>query len=241
MNNIETKSLAQIVTTDHRAAALFEKYHLDFCCKGKRTLEQACNEKNLQVDTIISQLEEIMNTPSNSATDFEQYSPVQLIEHIVQTHHEYVKKEIPQILSYLQRIAAKHGERHPEMVKVFALFTAISEELEQHLRKEELILFPRIRDIEKLSLEGKAHFAQVSYLQSPITVMEHEHDDAGTMMQEIRDLTNDYSLPADACTTYRLSFAALQAFEADLHAHVHLENNLLFPKAINMVQSARNN
>jgi regulator of cell morphogenesis and NO signaling len=138
---------------------------------------------------------------------------------------------MPAILGYLQKIASKHGDRHPEMVKVLQLFTAVKEEMDMHMQKEELVLFPRIRETERMVLNGHTVATQNSYLLSPIHLMEQEHDHAGTMLAEIGELTAGYTPPADACTTFRLCLAALKAFELDLHQHVHLENNILFPKA----------
>ena len=233
MNNLISKSLAQIVTDNHKAASVFEKYHLDFCCKGKRSLEQACADQHLLVNEISDELEEAFIETSETELDFTKISLTQLTEYIVQTHHAYVKKELPQIYEYLQKVSSKHGERHPELIKIFQLFAAVKEEMEGHMKKEELILFPRINELEKYLQQQSGHLKlNISYLQSPITVMEQEHDHAGSLLNEIKILTNNYTPPADACTTYRLSFAALQAFELDLHRHVHLENNILFPKAI---------
>ncbi len=235
MNDIMTKSLAQIVNNNHRAATVFEKYQLDFCCKGKRTLQQACQEKDLKIEDVVADLETTEQGKSDKASaNYDQLSLAQLSEYIVMTHHSYVKKEMPQILTYLQKVASKHGERHPEMWKVFALFVAVKEEMEQHMQKEEQVLFPRIQETEKWVNEGKEMRINHTYLQVPINMMEQEHDHAGGMLAEINKLTNNYQPPADACTTYKLSFAALQAFEMDLHQHVHLENNILFPKAMQL-------
>ena len=235
MNDIMTKSLAQIVNNNHRAATVFEKYQLDFCCKGKRTLQQACQEKDLKIEDVVADLETTEQGKSDKASaNYDQLSLAQLSEYIVMTHHSYVKKEMPQILTYLQKVASKHGERHPEMWKVFALFVAVKEEMEQHMQKEEQVLFPRIQETEKWVNEGKEMRINHTYLQAPINMIEQEHDHAGGMLAEINKLTNNYQPPADACTTYKLSFAALQAFEMDLHQHVHLENNILFPKAMQL-------
>lgn len=235
MNDLKTQSLARIVTGNFKAAAVFEKYHLDFCCKGKRTLLQACTENNIPIEQVLTELEDtVTQFPLKKTEDFEKLSLTQLSDYILQTHHEYVKKEMPQIFAYLQKVSGKHGDRHPELFKIFQLFTALKEELESHMQKEELILFPRIKELEKHSDYYSANKFSISYLQSPITVMEQEHDHAGTLMEDIRNLSNNYTPPADACTTYRLSFTALQAFESDLHQHVHLENNMLFPKAIEL-------
>lgn len=235
MNELMTKTLAQIVNEDHRAASVFEKYHLDFCCKGKRSLEQACAEGLLSADELIAALDNTVKPGSYSVhLNYDLLSLSQLVDYIVATHHSYVKQEMPQIQSYLERVASKHGDRHPEMRKVAKIFAAVKEEMEEHMQKEERILFPRIKEAEKQSSDPDKIKLNISYLQSPIYMMEEEHDHAGAALAEIRELTGNYNPPADACTTYRLCFAALQAFETDLHQHVHLENNMLFPKAIGL-------
>ncbi len=237
MIELMTKSLAQIVNNNHRAANVFEKYHLDFCCKGKRTLQQACSESELKVEDIIAELKK--NEQGDKVSiNYNNLSLSQLAAYIVSTHHEYVTKEMPAIAMYLQKVAAKHGTHHPEMLKVFEIFMALKQEMEQHMQKEEEVLFPRIKELEKQLGAGNQPQISISYLKSPINMMEHEHDHAGAALAEIRQLTSNYNLPTDACTTYRLSFAALEAFELDLHQHVHLENNILFPKAIKMLNEA---
>lgn len=228
-------TLAQIVNNNHKAASVFEKHHLDFCCKGKRSLEQACHEQQLTLSAITAELEEVVSQEKNDTIEFDKMSLTQLSDYIVQTHHAYVKNEMPQINEYLHKVASKHADRHPELFKIFQTFAAVKEEMEGHMKKEELILFPRIKELEKLANNEAGQFQMnIGYLQSPINVMEHEHDHAGSQLNEIRLMTNEYTPPQDACTTYRLSFAALKAFETDLHHHVHLENNVLFPKAIEL-------
>lgn len=233
MTELSTQSLAQIVKANHKTAAIFEKYNLDFCCKGKRSLEQACTEKALPVDQIISELQATANS-CQVVADFNKMPLIQLADYIVLTHHKYVKEEMPQIFAYLQKIVSKHGDRHSELLKVFEAFTALKEEMEEHMKKEELILFPRIKALKRHTKEKSEWKVEVTYLQAPISMMEEEHDQAGRLLEEIRELTSNFTPPADACTTYRLSFAALQAFELDLHQHVHLENNILFPKTIEL-------
>jgi len=233
--SLSSLSLAQIVNSNHQAASVFEKYHLDFCCKGKRSLEQACTEQQLPISEVTEELENVFTKSNNVSIDFEKMDLTQLSDYIVQTHHAYVKNEMPQIYAYLQKISSKHGDRHPELYKIFQTFSAVKEEMEGHMKKEELVLFPRIKELQKLANNENANLQlNITYLQSPITVMEQEHDHAGGLLNDIRILSNNYTPPQDACTTYRLSFAALNAFELDLHQHVHLENNILFPKAINM-------
>jgi regulator of cell morphogenesis and NO signaling len=233
--SLSSLSLAQIVNSNHRAASVFEKYHLDFCCKGKRSLEQACSEQQLAISEVTADLKNIFTKDNHISIDFEKMDLIQLADYIVQTHHAYVKNEMPQIYAYLHKVSSKHGERHPELYKIFQTFSALKEEMEGHMKKEELILFPRMKELQKLANNENANLQlNITYLQSPITVMEQEHDHAGSLLNDIRILSNDYAPPQDACTTYRLSFAALKAFELDLHQHVHLENNILFPKAISM-------
>ncbi len=233
MNELLNKSLAQIVTGNHKTASVFEKYHLDFCCKGKRTLQQACAETNLDSGTLLAELDAANNTKPE-AHQAGNMTLQELAAYITETHHSYVKKEMPLIFGYLQKVTAKHGERHPELFKIFELFAAVKEEMELHMQKEEKILFPRITEIERLSRENAAIPVSTTFLSGPVSMMEQEHDHAGNMLAEIRELSRNYTPPADACTTYKLSFAALQAFELDLHQHVHMENNILFPKALQL-------
>ena len=235
MNELMTKSLARIVNDNYKAATVFEKYHLDFCCKGKRTLEQACREKDLEVNTLIDELEQVAenNNPSVSGY-FDQFSLQQLTEYIIKTHHSFVRKEIPSITAYLERVVSKHGDLHPEVYKVLDLFNMLSEEMIHHMEKEELVLFPRINEIEGRIAAGEKIIMNGSYLLSPVIIMEGEHENAGNLLEQIRELTNDYEAPTGACTTFRLVYASLRGFEFDLHHHVHLENNILFPKALAM-------
>lgn len=226
---MKNQTLAEIVKGDHRAAAVFEKHHLDFCCKGKRTLQQACDELNIRADDLLHEISAINLVPGNSVS-FDNMSLADLTAYIMKMHHSYVKSEMTPIAGYLQKITSKHSGRHPELIKITQLFIAMKEEMELHMQKEELILFPRIKEAEKYAA-GHLPF-NFTYLQAPVSVMEQEHDHAGETMAEIRRLTNDYVPPADACATYKLSYTSLEAFEKDLHQHVHLENNILFPKAM---------
>jgi len=228
-NEIFSKTLAQIVSDNHKAAAVFEKYSLDFCCKGKRTLQVACEERDLPAETIAEELDLLFNRNETVGFDFNKLPLASLADYIVSVHHAYTREALPQIFHYLQKVSSKHGDRHTELSQIFEKFSELKSEMEMHMQKEERVLFPRIKQLEKAPEQHSAVNIQI-----PITVMEDEHDRAGNLIKEIRDLSNDYNPPADACTTYRLSFAALQAFEEDLHQHVHLENNILFPRAIKL-------
>jgi len=240
MNKLASSSLAQIVTSNHRMASVFEKYHMDFCCKGKRSLEQACNEQNISIDALLVELEGINNAHS-TVFAFDKLTLSQLIDYIESTHHAYVKKEASQLLAYAEKVTSKHSSRHPELLEIFHLIDAIKEEMEFHMHKEETILFPRIKYLEKFAAYEHADISISSpFLQAPIAMMEQEHDHAGLLLAELRKASNNFTPPADACTTYKLLFASLEAFEIDLHQHVHLENNILFPKAIMLANKLHN-
>lgn len=240
MNELTSQTLAQIVTNDHRSASVFEKYNLDFCCKGKRSLAQACKEQNISIEELLPKLETI-STKSDTTFRYDKFSLTELTDYIVSTHHNYIKMQSPQIFSWLQKVALKHGDRHPELRKIVDIFSIVKADMEDHMRKEELILFPRIKELERYMKTSKGQVnLNLTYLQSPIYMMETEHEQAGSMMNEIRNLTHNYTPPHDACMTYKLSFAALHEFEEDLHRHVHLENNVLFPKAVTLFKSLNN-
>jgi regulator of cell morphogenesis and NO signaling len=229
-NELLSKTLAQIVNENHQTAAVFEKYGLDFCCKGKRSLGTACDEKNIPARLVAAEIENALHQNGGSK-EFDKLSLTELIDHIVSAHHDYTKKELPQIHAYLQKVSTKHGDRHNELYPIFETFSSLREELEQHMMKEELILFPRIKALENFAVNSAQ---KIMNIQMPIIVMEDEHENAGKLLREIRNYTDDFTPPADACTTYRLSFAALQALETDLHQHIHLENNILFPRAVEL-------
>ena len=232
MNQLISKTLSEIVNEQGKAASVFEKYHLDYCCKGKRSLQKACEEENVVVENIVEDLENIFSDEVTTI-DFKNCKLTDLSEYIVNTHHSYVKKEMPQLITYLQKVASKHGNRHPELYKIAEIFAEISNEMTAHMNKEETILFPRMKELEQNRFEPISLIAKTpGYLALPITIMENEHEDAGNKMNEIRILSNNYTPPEDSCTTFKLLFASLQAFEIDLHHHVNLENSILFPKAL---------
>ena len=235
MIELMNQTLSQIVTENYQAAQVFEKYGLDFCCKGKRSLTEACKEKSLPVENVVKDLSDALTSADNKR-EFKEMSLTELTEYIVRVHHNYVKQNMPPILMYILKVATKHGARFPFMHEVYDLFLELEEEMTQHMAKEEKILFPRIKLLELNAAQENTP----GYISAPVEVMETEHDHAGTIMEKIRVLTGNYLAPDDACTTFRLALASLQAFESDLHHHVHLENNILFPKAIALHQGNLN-
>ena len=235
MENLSSQTLASIVTSDHRVVPVLESYSLDFCCKGKRTLEQACREKGLSVQEVADALEHSMEDATTDASAPELMDTEKLISHIILKHHHYVLQSMPLIEDHLNKVVSKHGLHFPWMFEVLDLFTRLKQELYMHLQKEERILFPRILELSSLHRFHQKRPIDAAYVNGPVEAMEHEHDHAGDIMFRIRDLTGNYAAPEGACTTFRLVLEELKAFEADLHQHVHLENNVLFPRAGNML------
>ena len=231
METIYGQTLASLVKENHQIVPVLEKYNLDFCCRGKRSLQEACMEKGLEVKNVAAELEAVVLSPRTDRIPFEEMSAEQIISHILVHHHFYVKQAMPLIYMHLEKVATKHGTHYPYMKQVFDLFSEIQDEMISHMQKEETVLFPRIKELENLHLENSRTEFPANYLKAPITVMENEHEHAGDILFKIRELTNNYSTPADACTSFRVSLAELKEFEDDLHEHVHIENNILFPKA----------
>lgn len=228
MTQLLNKTVAAIVIGNHKTAPVFEKYGIDFCCKGKQSLQTACAEKNIDATALIEELEHIQVNP-NDLSAFNRMSLSALIDHIVSVHHHYVRNNLQPILNYLLKINLKHGERYPYIKDVLAYMLQIRLELENHMQQEEEVVFPMINEMEKTK---KAE--DRTALKSLIATMEDEHSSAGSLMEKIRTITGNYNVPDNACTTFRLTMHLLEEFESDLHRHVHLENHILFPKAINI-------
>lgn len=233
------KTIGEIVADDFRTAAVFKKYGIDFCCKGNRSIEEATERKKINPEDVYRDLENI-GAESNGNIDFNSWPLDLLADYVEKTHHRYIEDKTPALLQFLNKISKVHGERHPELVEVYQLFEESAHDLAAHLKKEELILFPFIKKMihaqrENLPLENP-HFGTV---ENPVTMMKHEHSVEGDRFETIRELTNDYKIPTDACSTYQVTFKMLEEFENDLHKHIHIENNILFPKAIELEKTFR--
>jgi regulator of cell morphogenesis and NO signaling len=225
--------IKDIVVNNFKAAEVMEKYGIDFCCKGKRELKIALDEKKIDESKFLKDLEQAILKPSASEERYENWELYFLTQYIVNKHHSYVKEAIPRITAHVDKVADRHGEKYPFLIEVRDLFHSVANEMTSHMMKEERILFPLIKYItdcrrfnEKPKNEG------YNSVKGPINQMEYEHDSAGSAMQSIRELTNNYKLPDDACTTFTVTYQELDEFEKDLHKHVHLENNILFPGII---------
>ena len=235
MEDFSNLTLAEIVNKNFLAATVFEKYNLDFCCRGNRQLKEACMTNNLPLETIIEELK-IIGQSNNSDLAYEQLSFTQLADYIVLTHHEYIKNAMPVLYRYLLKVATKHAAIFPELKKIFQIFVAIKKEMEIHLHQEETVLFPGIKKLEASPPGEKNNaVADDSFLETPIHLLEEEHNHAENFFEEIKELTNNYSPLSTACTMHKLCFSMLQSFEKDLEQHTHLENNILFPKALKLL------
>jgi len=225
--NLETRKIGEIVTDNFKTAEIFKKFGIDFCCGGNVSLQQACDEKNLNISVLSKELLILDDQPQDNNYNFKKWNLDFLCDYIVNTHHKTVLKLLPQLMSYTQKIADVHGTNHPELTQIATLFSQINDELFPHLKNEEEILFPAIKDVLKT---GSGHSKEI--ITSEIARMSKEHEFAGEAMDRINKLSSNYLLPADACNTYTVTFKLLEQFEDDLHIHVHLENNILYPKAL---------
>jgi regulator of cell morphogenesis and NO signaling len=229
--NYSKTSIGNIVANDFRAASIFKDHHIDFCCGGQKSLLEACSENGIDPLKVELQLIEMASIPVNPGLDFRNWNLDFLCDYLVNAHHKYVLKTLPELVIYTQKISSVHGDYHPELKEVASLFAKINEELLQHLRNEEEVLFPSIkRELVKSDKESKEKIV------SEITRMTGEHEFAGEAMDKINKLTNNYALPEDSCGTYKVTFKLLEQFEDDLHIHVHIENNILYPAALKLTK-----
>jgi regulator of cell morphogenesis and NO signaling len=231
---VSDSTLRSIALAQPETIRVFESFNLDYCCGGNRPLSQACAEKGLELNTVLTALA-AATSGAPAEQGFNQTTATELIRHIVTTHHAYVRNELPRLLTMAEKVVRKHGPAHPEYVQVGSDLQQLAAELTPHLGKEELILFPYVEALEKSRTgNGKAPHACFGTVESPIRAMVHEHEAAGTLLEEMRNSTGGFTPPADACPTLVGLLHGLGAFERDLHRHVHLENNLLFPMAITL-------
>jgi regulator of cell morphogenesis and NO signaling len=232
--SFETTTVGEIVATDFRTASVFEQFGIDFCCGGRQSVADACRAADAEPEILRRALEALPPPVTDDSTDMTRWPVDRLIDHVVSTHHAYVREALPTIAQYLAKLVNVHGARHPELSRIATSFDALGVELQQHMLKEEHVLFPYIRELSATT--RRPHACPFGTVQNPIRMMEREHQDAGDELRLIRELAGGYTSPADGCTTYRVCFAELAQFERDLHRHVHLENTVLFPKAVALEQ-----
>ena len=228
----EITTIGDFVAKDFRTAAIFTKYGIDFCCKGQRTIDEVCTKKNINEANLLDELNAVMATKNDSGIDFNSWPLDLLIDYIEKTHHRFVEEKTQIIIPYLDKLCDVHGNNHPELFEINTLFNDSAKELVSHMKKEELILFPFVKEMINATKShgtiGKPFFETV---KNPIAAMMNEHENEGERFRAIAILTNNYTPPEDACNTYKVTFSMLKEFEDDLHKHIHLESNILFPKA----------
>ncbi len=234
-----TKTVREYAIETPQTIPVFEKLGIDYCCGGNRPLEDACSSANLNLDEVLQTLEAAMKEPARpSDRELRAGSLAELISHIVRTHHVFVRTQIPEIERLIEKVHSKHGPNHPELSQIRGIFHGLGQELMSHLMKEENILFPYIERMEEAVVQGDPILPPpFGTVGNPVRMMEHEHDDAGAALRALRASSKDYTPTPDACTTFRAMYTALANFEKDLHQHIHLENNVLFPKALEMETS----
>ena len=226
-------ALGAIVAEDYRAATVLERFGLDFCCGGKRTLEEACEHRTVEVEAVLAALAELGAGSAQREIPDETWAADELTRYIVRRHHTYVRSQLPLIDAHLAKLVHVHGDRHPELATIASHFSQIANELQMHLVKEEEILFPYIRALAAAEEQGTgAPPNMFGTVMNPIRMMESEHTSAGGELETLKSLSSNFTVPSDACATYRVCFDELAAFDRDLRMHIHLENNILFPKAV---------
>ena len=237
MSAIAEKTVRELAVENPGATRVFERLGIDYCCGGNQTLEQACQGRNLSVDAVRDSLQAAQQSVQAGRENrkWQTGSLGDLVSHITATHHKYTREEIARLGPLFAKVCSVHGANHPELIRLRDIFTALSQELTTHLMKEEMVLFPYIIRMEEAVVE-KAPILPPPFgtVQNPVSMMEHEHDSAGNALRTLREISQGYTAPPDACISYQTLYKALADLEADLHRHIHLENNILFPRAIEM-------
>lgn len=234
---LTARTVGDVVAADFRAAEILEQFGIDFCCSGRRSLADACRAAAVDPELVARTLD-ALPPAAESVNDVTRWPIPPLIDFIVTTHHAYVRLALPSIAAHLARLIEVHGARHPELARVAVYFDQVRADLEQHMMKEEQVLFPYIRELAARGDGGDGTRSPFGTVANPIRMMEREHQEVADAMRIIRELTRGYTAPEDGCPTYEVGMAELRQFERDLHRHVHLENNVLFPAAVRMEQRA---
>jgi regulator of cell morphogenesis and NO signaling len=231
-----SSTVGQLVAERPARARIFENLGIDYCCGGKKTIAEVCQKKGLDTASVLKVLAAAEEAGLESAQprDWLTAPLAELCDHIVQTHHTYLRRELPRLGQLVDKVAGVHGDHRPELKDVRYTFALLQAELSEHMMKEERILFPSIKAIEA----GSTEVLHCGTIDRPIAVMEDEHDRAGAALAQIRKLTHDYEVPADACGSYQVMLSGLAELEADMHQHVHKENNILFPRAMALAGEA---
>lgn len=228
-NTLEGSELtvAQLAIAQPGALAVFTKYNIDYCCGGHRSLTEACHRVGLNPEKILTEINQTSPADSTQALRFDNWSSILLVDFIVENHHAFVRRAIPELELLLEKVCDRHGNDSLELLQIREAFLDLSEELISHMEKEENILFPAIKRLESESTENNPI---QRIIQAPITAMEDEHETAGDLVKRIRSLSSNYTPPDFACPTFQVTYQKLKEFDNDLMRHIHLENNILFER-----------
>ena len=232
-------TIGEIVKTNYKTSDVFKKYGIDFCCGGNQSIAKVCEASNIDEKHLMDEVNKILNTTKEEGLPYDEW-PIDLLASYVQkVHHKYVEQNIPVITGYLDKIVQVHGKHHPELLEIRELFKGCAGELTMHMKKEEFMIFPYVQKLTKLQENPSSPWQQPTFgsIENPINQMEDEHTNEGERFRKIIALSNNYTPPEGACNTYIVTFQKLREFENDLHLHIHLENNILFPKAIALEKS----
>ncbi len=239
MTVVMEKTVRELALENPSSTRVFESLGIDYCCGGNQSLGEACRNANLSVQQVLDSLDKAdkADLARHQQGDWQIEPLAVLLAHIQSTHHKYTREEIARLGPLFEKVCSVHGKNHPELVEIRDLFRNLAQELSAHMMKEEMILFPYIARMEA-ALAKKEAIARAPFgsVQNPVSMMEHEHDSAGNALRIIKAATNGYRPPADACVSYQTLYKALAIFETDLHQHIHLENNILFPRAVAIEQ-----
>jgi len=229
--NIASEKVSKIVAKNYKTASVFTDHGIDFCCNGGIPLEDACKNNNVNLQELVLEIDKALSQPEENS--YEEMEMSKLVDYIIDNHHAYIRKTTPALSAYLQKVCSVHGQKYPELSEINELFEGSVSDLSAHMQKEEQILFPFIKSLDLNWIENKelpdSHFGHV---QNPIAMMKEEHEKEGSRFKKIAGLTNNYQPPKGACQTFQVAYAMLKDFESDLHKHIHLENNILFPTAL---------
>ncbi|MBL0739455.1 iron-sulfur cluster repair di-iron protein [Flavobacterium sp. GN10] len=228
-------TIGEIVADDFKTAAIFTKFHIDFCCKGYRTIEEVCKKRDIEESVLIEHIEKARSSSANQSFDYKNWTADMIADYITKTHHRYVEEKSPVILEYLNKLCGVHGAIHPELHEIHTIFSKTYLDLTAHMKREELVVFPFIKKMKAAHSKGtELETPPFLSIETPIATLKDDHITEGQRFRRIAALTNNYTPPVDSCNTYKVAFLMLEEFDKDLKKHIHLENNILFPKAIEL-------
>jgi len=228
-------TIGEIVADDFRTAAVFTKYHIDFCCKGYRTIEEVCKKRDIEETVLIEYIRNAKINTANQSFDYKTWPVDVIADYLTKTHHRYIEEKAPIILQYLTKLIGVHGEIHPELHEIHTIFSKSFLDLTVHMNREEMVVFTFIIKMKNAQTQGiDLDTPAFLSIENPIVTLKEDHEMESGRFRKIAALTNNYTPPTESCNTYKVAFAMLEEFEKDLRKHIHLENNILFPKVIEL-------